>query len=92
MDSPSHWHSLQTELIIKSIEGIFESRLHEQRKIRRTYSSEQNIVLQTMLVESSKIRDQDIDYNFSFPWTLCLNFHLGCTHIEQWKFLFSILY
>lgn len=88
----SHWHSIHTELIMKAIEGIFESRLHEQRHFRRTYSSEQNIVLQTMQIENSKIRDEEIEYNFEFPWTLTLGFSLGCTQIEQWKFIFSILY
>ena len=67
MDSPSHWYSIQTELIIKSIEGIIEVRLHQRQKFHRAQSLDQNIVLQTMLIESPKIREEEIDYNFSFP-------------------------
>ena len=67
MDSPGHWYSIQTELIIKAIEGLFEVRLHERHRFRRCHSTNQNIVLQTMLMESPKIRDEDIDFNFNFP-------------------------
>lgn len=91
MESPGHWYSIQMELIIKSIEAIFEVRLKDKHKLRRSHSSTQNIVLQTLISENNKIRDECIDYNFSFPWSLTINFSLGSTIIEQWKFIFSVL-
>ena len=90
MDSPSTWSLIQ-ELIIKSIEGIFEVRLKEKSKFRRNHSSTQNIVLQTLIPENCKIRDEDIDFNFMFPWSLTINILLSSTIIEQWKFIFSVM-
>jgi len=91
MEKPGHLFLVLKELVIKSIEAIFEARLKKKHKIRRSHSSTQNIVLQTLFPENPKIRDQGIDYNFSFPWSLTINISLGSTIIEQWKFIFSIL-
>jgi hypothetical protein len=90
MESPSHWNLIQ-ELVVKSIEGIFEVRLKEKTKFRRNHSSSQNIVFQTLIPENKKIRDEDIDFNFMFPWSLTINIILGSSIIEQWKFIFSVM-
>jgi DNA-binding transcriptional regulator YiaG len=91
MDPQTHWQTIQTELIIKSIEGLLELRLYQKQQFRRTNSSCLNIVMQTMIAECSQIREE-IYYNFTFPSSLSFVFSLGDTHIEKWSFLFSSLY
>mmetsp|Transcript_16959 Transcript_16959/g.30501 ORF Transcript_16959/g.30501 Transcript_16959/m.30501 type:complete len:293 (+) Transcript_16959:6343-7221(+) len=87
MESPRHWYSIAGELLVKCCEGILETRIRPE--LRRISSVDYNVVLQTVVTESSDIRDRVGFIDLDHDWRISLEFSYCGTLVESWCFYYS---
>lgn len=91
MESPRHWYSILGELVVKSLEGILSVRLPKP-VLRRYLSGDRNEILQTIIVDTSNIRNKEIPCSLDCDWFLSLSvFAAQQQVIERWEFEYIVL-
>lgn len=87
MESPRHWYSIVGELLVKSCEGILESRIRPE--LRRVNTSNYNVVLQTVVTESQDLRDRIGFVDLHHNWSVSLDLLYNGMLVESWCFHYS---